>query len=344
MMYRLARPLLFQLDAEDAHNLALRAATQLASRPTLARWLHRFVSPTVTPVTVAGLTFPNRVGLAAGMDKNAVAPLAWWAFGFGFVELGTVTPLSQEGNAPPRMFRRPADRAILNRMGFNNHGADAVALRLSQCSRPPFPIGISVGKNKDTPNDRAETDYAIAAAKLAPYADFISINVSSPNTVGLRELQTHEAMARLVIAVRAVIGAKPLFVKVAPELTGHDLHAVLDACLANGAAGIIATNTRATTDPNGKPCGESGRPLRELALQRVAEIHERIGTNAALIGCGGIDDIPSARAMIAAGANLIQIYTGLVYEGPFLAAKLARAASRFTYPNARSQKAKRDLT
>lgn len=329
MLYRLARPLLFQLDAERAHELGLGVAQFVADHPRLARLVHTTTRGTTNPVRVAGLDFPNRVGLAAGLDKNAVAPLAWWAIGFGFVEIGTVTPRPQPGNPRPRMFRDVRTRAIINRMGFNNDGADAVATRLGKQARtgrrPPIPVGVSVGKNADTPLAEAADDYAAAAARVAPHADFLSVNVSSPNTAGLRSLQTADALRQLVRAVRGVIAGKPLFVKVAPELTGDALAEVVAACVSEGADGVIATNTLATNGEGGRPVGGlSGRPIREIALRRVAEVRRLLGTGPALIGCGGIGDVPSARAMRDAGADLIQLYTGLVYEGPFLPARLAR--------------------
>lgn len=331
MFYKtLIRPILFRFDAERAHNFALNWSARLAHRPAMTYFVHRFVAPRVAPVTVAGLTFPNRIGLAGGMDKNAVAPRAWWAFGFGFIELGTVTPRPQEGNSKPRMFRIPKERAVRNRMGFNNHGAEVVAARLSEQAktglRPPFPIGISIGKNKDTPAELAADDYAKAATILAPHADFITINVSSPNTPGLRSFQDMESLRPLIRATKAVIASKPLFVKFAPELTGDPLAAVVDGCLEEGCAGLIATNTLAQFDEQGNPIGGlSGRPLKEISHLRVAEIRKRMGDGPALIGCGGIDDVQSAKRMIEAGADLIQIYTALVYEGPLLAARLARA-------------------
>jgi len=321
----LLRPLLFRLDAERAHELAVFSARQLARSRFACRVVRElFARPRSRPVQLLGLTFPNPVGLAAGLDKNARAPLAWWAFGFGFVELGTVTPRPQAGNDKPRMFRFPAERAIVNRMGFNNDGADAVAKRLAGQPRLPYPVGVSVGKNKDTPAEQAADDFATAAGVVAPHADFVAINVSSPNTAGLRALQNADDVRKLVTAVRAASGAKPVLVKVAPELDGAALAAVLEASLEAGAAGFIATNTLSTANrPELPQGGLSGRPLRELALRKVAEVRQRIGT-AALIGCGGIDDAPSAQAMLDAGADLVQLYTGLVYEGPFLAAAITR--------------------
>ena len=331
MLYRaLLRPLLFRLDSERAHELALRSASILARSRLLTRLVHDVLArPRAVPVQALGLTFPNPVGLAGGMDKNAVAPLAWWAFGFGFVELGTVTPRPQPGNDRPRMFRFPAEGAVVNRRGFNNDGAEAAAARLADQTRrglrPPFPIAVSVGKNKDTPAEKAADDFAAAAAVVAPHADFITVNVSSPNTPGLRALQNADDLRKLVTAVRAAAGAKPVLVKLAPELDGDDLAAVLDAALDAGAAGVIATNTLSTAGrPELPQGGLSGRPLRELALRRVAEVRRRVGDRAAVVGCGGIDDAPSARAVLDAGADLVQLYTGLVYEGPFLPARITR--------------------
>lgn len=329
MLYpAVVRPLLFQFDAEFAHTAVMVGTKVLSQVPIACKLLHAFARPRPRPVHTLGLTFPNPVGLAGGMDKNAEAPLAWWAFGFGFLELGTITPKGQPGNDKPRMFREPADGALINRMGFNNHGAEAMAKRLEAQARrglrPPIPIAISVGKNKATPVEQTADDYAAAAAVVAPHADFLTVNVSSPNTPGLRQLQTPEWLSRLVTAVRAAGGDKPVLVKVAPELAGADLDAAADAVMAAGAGGLIATNTLGCVAPNGEPAGRSGRPLREIARERVAAIRRRIGDTATVIGCGGIDDVDSARAMLDAGADLIQLYTGLVYEGPFLPARITR--------------------
>ncbi len=333
MLYAdLVRPLLFRLDPERAHDLVMAGTARLARLPLLCKLVHALARPKPTPVKALGLTFPNPVGLAGGMDKNARAPFAWWAFGFGFVELGTVTPKPQPGNDRPRMFRLPAEEAVVNRMGFNNDGAEAVAGRLAEQAkrglRPPFPVGMSVGKNKDTPAERTADDYATAAAVLAPHSDFVTVNVSSPNTPGLRSLQTPEWLTKLVTVVRAASGAKPVLVKVAPELDGADLDAALDAVMAAGAAGVIGTNTLGCLAPNGEPAGKSGRPLRDISPRRVEAIRRRVGPAACVIGCGGIDDVYSARRMLDAGADLIQIYTGLVYRGPFLPAVITRGLSK----------------
>lgn len=328
MLYtQLIRPLLFEMDAETAHTAVMAGTRLLARVPLACRFLRALARPRFSPVHALGLTFPNPVGLAGGMDKNAEATLAWWAFGFGFLELGTVTPKPQPGNDRPRMFRETHTGALINRMGFNNRGAEAAALALKGQAerglRPPIPIAVSVGKNKDTPPERTADDYAAAAAVVAPHADFLTVNVSSPNTPGLRGLQTPQWLSRLVMAVRTSGGGKPVLVKVAPELDGDDLIAAVDAVMNAGAGGLIATNTLACTAPTGEPAGRSGRPLRDVARKRVTEIRNRVGGSAVVIGCGGIDDVPSARAMLDAGADLIQLYTGLVYEGPFLPAKIA---------------------
>lgn len=336
MIYsHLIRPYLFRWEAEDAHEFALRGAARLARSRWLCGLIRAAVRPAPLPVKALGLTFPNPIGLAAGMDKNAVAPLAWWAFGFGFVELGTVTPLPQEGNPRPRMFRYPDTAAVVNRMGFNNGGAAAVAVRLAEQARrglrPPFPIGISVGKNKETPYERTVDDYQSAAATLAPHADFVAINVSSPNTVGLRSLQTGAWMSQLVTAVRAASGAKPVLVKVAPELVGDPLSEVLDAVLDAGAAGVIATNTLATGGKNGLEVGGlSGRPLRDISPRNVAAIRKRVGDAVTVIGVGGVEDASSARRMLDAGATLVQLYTALVYRGPLLPVTITRGLGRRT--------------
>jgi dihydroorotate dehydrogenase len=331
MFHPLLRTALFALDPERAHELALSSLARLAARPRLAQFARRALArPRERPVRLLGLTFPHRVGLAAGFDKNGIAPLAWWALGFGFIEVGTVTPRAQPGNEKPRLFRLPRARALVNRMGFNNDGAEAVAARLaaqrSRGVRPAFPIFISVGKNADTPLERAEEDYAAAAAALAPQADALTLNISSPNTEGLRSLQAGEPVARLVTAVRRAAPRKPVLVKVAPELDGADLRAVADAALDADAAGLIATNTRCTAAwPQLPPGGLSGRPLRGLTPRRIELLRRYVGDRAVLIGCGGVDGEPAVRAMLGAGADLVQLYTALVYEGPFIAARLSRA-------------------
>ena len=337
MLYSLLRPVLFRLDPERAHGIGISAARFLAGHRRLAAAVRRRVArPRDLPVTVAGLTFPNPIGLAAGLDKNAEAALAWWAFGFGFAELGTVTPKPQAGKPKPRLFRFPDKLALVNRMGFNNDGAEAVARRLAEEGkaglRPPFPVALSIGKNATTPPEQAAEDYATAAQALAPHADYLAVNVSSPNTPGLRDLQSAAELSQILRATRAAAGGKPIFVKVAPELEGDALVAVLGTVAREGAAGVIATNTLATLGRDGLPEGGlSGRPLRDLSLRQVATVRRIIGDRLALIGCGGIDDAASARAMLDAGANLVQLYTALIYRGPFLPARITRGLqARYT--------------
>jgi dihydroorotate dehydrogenase len=330
MLYRLVRPFLFSMDAERAHEFGLGTARFVAGHPWLAELIHDYVArPAVAERCVAGLRFSNPIGLAAGMDKNAVAPLAWWAFGFGFMELGTVTPLAQPGKPRPRMFRFPERGAVVNRMGFNNDGAIAIARQLQRQAdlglRPRCPIGLSVGMNAKTPRENAADDYRAATQAIAPHTDYIAINVSSPNTAGLRGLQAGSEIGAIVRATREAAGGKPVFVKIAPELEPKPLNEILERCIGEGVAGVIATNTLATANMPGLPeGGMSGLPLRERALHLVKTIRGIVGDRLALIGCGGIDDAGSARRMLEAGADLVQLYTGLIYRGPFLPAEISR--------------------
>jgi dihydroorotate dehydrogenase len=338
MLYRLVRPVLFSMDAERAHELGLSAARFIAGHPWLAELIHDYVArPAAAERRVAGLSFPNPIGLAAGMDKNGIAPLAWWAFGFGFMELGTATPLAQAGKPRPRMFRYPGRGAVVNRMGFNNSGAISVALELQRQSnlglRPSCPIGISVGMNAKTPHENAADDYRTATQAVAPHADYIAINVSSPNTAGLRGLQAGSEIGAIVRATREAAGGKPVFVKIAPELEPGPLNEILEVCVGEGVSGIIATNTLATVNMPGFPeGGMSGLPLRERALHQVKTIRGIAGDRVALIGCGGVDDARSARRMLEAGADLVQLYTGLIYRGPFLPAEISRDLAILPFP------------
>jgi dihydroorotate dehydrogenase len=326
----LLRPVLFQLDPERVHDLAVFALRTLSTRPWLIR-LARLFTECSDPITVMGMVFPNRVGTAGGLDENGVAIPAWWAIGFGFAEIGTVTPLPQDGNPKLRLFRYPDRRAILNCMGFNNHGAEIVARNLAaRWKSSRMPIGVSIGKQAKTmENDLPAVvdDYTASATTLAPQADFMTINVSSPNTTGLRTLQKPESLAVLVATVKKVIGGKPLLVKVAPELEGDALAATVNAVLSHGAAGLIATNTLEQSRDGKVIGGLSGRPLRDISPRRVEAIRA-LAPNAAIIGCGGIDDVASARRMIDAGADLIQVYSGMIYEGPLLIGRLARGLRR----------------
>jgi dihydroorotate dehydrogenase len=317
------RPLLFSLDAETAHHLTI-ALLQRASRfdPAL-RVLKSFKLPS-KPKTLFGLNFPNPIGLAAGLDKNGVALPAWAALGFGFIEIGTVTAKAQPGNPKPRIFRLPQQRALINRLGFNNDGADAIAQRLAALREsgrwPVVPVGINIGKSRATSLEQATEDYLYSFRRLQDFADYITLNISSPNTPGLRELQEPERLSELLHAIGNEAGTapKPLVVKISPDVSDAELTAILAVCEENGVSGIIATNT--TLDHSSiapqldQAGGLSGTPLREKSTVLVREINAR--SKIPVIASGGIFDAESAREKFQAGAQLIQLYTGLVYRGP----------------------------
>ena len=321
----LVRPILFSLSAETAHNLAIRNLRAASSLPAVLHTLERF-KPAPKPKTVFGLTFPNPVGLAAGFDKNGVAIPAWAALGFGFVEIGTVTARPQPGNPKPRIFRYPRQQALINRLGFNNDGADIVAGRLGRLRErgawPAIPVGINIGKSKVTPIEEAAADYLYSFRVLAPHADYVVLNISSPNTPGLRSLQEHEALEQLLRAVRGENESlrKPVLVKIAPDLSPAELEQVITTAEQNGVVGIIATNT--TLDHSAIPPsrdqvgGLSGPPLREKSTELVRAITSR--SSLPVIASGGISDAASAREKLEAGAQLLQVYTGYVYRGPGL--------------------------
>lgn len=319
------RPLLFSLDAETAHHLTI-ALLQRASRfdPAL-RVLKSFKLPS-KPKTLFGLNFPNPIGLAAGLDKNGVALPAWAALGFGFIEIGTVTAKAQPGNPKPRIFRLPQQRALINRLGFNNDGADAIAQRLAALREsgrwPVVPVGINIGKSRATSLEQATEDYLYSFRRLQDFADYITLNISSPNTPGLRELQEPERLSELLHAIGNEAGTapKPLVVKISPDVSDAELTAILAVCEENGVSGIVATNT--TLDHSSiapqldQAGGLSGTPLREKSTVLVREINAR--SKIPVIASGGIFDAESAREKFQAGAQLIQLYTGLVYRGPQL--------------------------
>jgi dihydroorotate dehydrogenase len=327
---RLVRPLLFSLDPETAHHLAISALRRAASFPPALRAL-RIFQPQPKPKTLFGVTFPHPVGLAAGFDKNGLALPAWAALGFGFIEIGTVTAQAQPGNPRPRIFRFPQEQALINRLGFNNDGADVVAERLSKLRKsgnwPTVPVGINIGKSKVTPLDRAVEDYVYPFQRLAPLADYIALNVSSPNTPGLRSLQESEALSHLLRAIREENRntRKPILIKIAPDLSPTDLEQIIAACEANEIAGIIATNT--TIDHMPIPVdldqagGLSGQPLREKSTAIIRSI--RSHTKLAIIASGGIFDAESAREKLEAGAELLQVYTGYIFRGPGLLREIA---------------------
>ena len=325
-MYSLARPFLFCLDAERAHDLALtaiEAAYRVGLNPLLAEKLKPL------PTKVFGIEFPNPVGLAAGLDKNGAHVDALAALGFGFVEIGTTTPRPQPGNPKPRMWRLPQHQAVINRLGFNNAGVDAL-LRNVEKARFSGVLGINIGKNKDTPNERAVEDYLFCLDRVYARSSYVTINISSPNTQGLRDLQEEETLKRFVGTLReaqerlaAKHGArKPMLLKIAPDLTEAELDAIADVLLAAKIDGLICTNT--TIDRSvisGAPYAEeagglSGKPLFDKATSVLRGMAQRLGGKVPLIGVGGILSGDDAAAKITAGASLVQFYSGMIYRGP----------------------------
>jgi dihydroorotate dehydrogenase len=338
-IYRgLARPVLFRLgggDAEAAHEATVHALARLGGRPAVLAALRRWYSIAV-PRRVFGLDFPNVVGLAAGLDKDGEALPAWTALGFGFVEVGTVTWHPQPGNPRPRLFRLRGSEALINRMGFNNRGAGALAARLA--TRPPSTarLGISLGKSKVTPLADAVADYVNSARVLRGAADYFAVNVSSPNTPGLRTLQDREHLDALLAALRAEVGTVPLLVKIAPDLTEQAIAEVLEVCQARRIDGVIATNTtvaRDGLDPSdqwlaGEQGGLSGAPLAARAREVVAFVHKETGGRLPVIGVGGILRPDDAARLLEAGASLVQVCTGLIYQGPGLVRAINRRLAR----------------
>ncbi|MFC4291530.1 quinone-dependent dihydroorotate dehydrogenase [Sphingorhabdus arenilitoris] len=320
-MYKLLRPALFLSDAESAHGLSLAA---LRIMP-LGKWPDP--DPRLKQV-VAGIDFPSPVGLAPGYDKNAEVAAPILRMGFGFTEVGTLTPRPQEGNPRPRLFRLVEDEAVINRMGFNNEGQLAASIRLEQLRRKPQPgpVGINIGANKDS-EDRI-ADYVIGVTAMAPYADYLTVNISSPNTPGLRALQDKGALDALLTAVMAARSdATPIFLKVAPDLQPADIDDIVSVSLDRGIDALIVSNTTITRPPlqsrhGGEAGGLSGAPLKKLALQRLRDFRSASGGKIPLIGVGGIANADDAYARIKAGASLVQLYSALVYEGPALAAKI----------------------
>lgn len=334
--YRAVRPILFAADAERVHHLTL-SALGLAGRRGVGRSLCSLAAGAPAgsePVELMGLRFRNRVGVAAGFDKDGIAIHGWAALGLGHVELGTVTPRPQPGNRRPRLFRLAPDEALVNRMGFNNAGADALARRIAD-ARPSLPdgfmVGVNIGRDRATPDERAIDDYAEAARVVAPVADYLAINVSSPNTPGLRDLQRPDRIGSLIEAVSAVAGSRPLVVKLSPDLDELELNELVDAIAASAARGLVLSNTtvrrehlRASNAPSDG--GLSGRPLLQRTLAAVARARERGGRRLAIFASGGIGSAEDARAALDAGADLVQLWTGLVYAGPGLIGEITRTA------------------
>jgi dihydroorotate dehydrogenase len=320
MLYSLLRPALFLADAESAHNMSLAG---LRLMPMFARNAEPVLSQ-----QMAGLTFPNPVGLAPGYDKNAEVCKAAYGLGFGFVEIGTVTPRPQAGNPQPRLFRLVEDGAVINRMGFNNEGMDVVARRLAALDRAKLggPLGVNVGANKDS-EDRI-ADYVTAIEGLAGFADYVTVNISSPNTPGLRALQDKGALDDLLARVKAAMPAdKPVFLKVAPDLEPADIDDISASVIEHKINALIVSNTTITRPTlrsrhAGETGGLSGAPLRDLAQQRLVDFRKSTSGALPLIGVGGIASAGDAYARIRAGASLVQLYSALVYEGPGLAKRI----------------------
>jgi dihydroorotate dehydrogenase len=343
-VYRaLIRPLLYLLPAETAHHLAFACLRLLTAIPgvlaLIRRALHR--GEAASRVQALGLDFPNPIGLAAGFDKDAIAYEALGALGFGFVEVGTLTGQAQPGNPTPRLFRLPKDRALVNRMGFNNRGSEDAVARLQ---RPRETIvGVNIGKTKVVLEEDAIGDYVASARRVGPHADYVAVNVSSPNTPGLRDLQATEKLRPLLSAVREALNEVsparrvPLLVKIAPDLADEDVDAVADLALDLGLEGIIATNTTIRRDglrsdvAEVEHCGAgglSGPPLHERSVEVLKRLRARAGDRLVLISVGGIETPEQAWERIQAGATLVQIYTAFIYEGPFLPTRLAKGVAQ----------------
>ena len=333
LAYGAARPLLFRFDSERIHRLTVDAL-RIAGENRYGRWVLHLAGGTPRrsgPWTeLLGLRFRNRVGLAAGWDKDAVALRGWAALGLGFAEVGTVTPEPQPGNPRPRLFRLAADRALVNRMGFNNGGAVSLARRVMLARRhlpPDFVVGVNVGRGRSTPPERAVDDYVAATRVVAPVADYVVVNVSSPNTPGLRDLQRPEPLGALVSAVdeaaRHAGKRPPLLVKLSPDLETDDLEALVPVLLQAGVAGLVIANTTTLRDGLRSPAaaedgGLSGAPLLATMLERVRRARELCGPGTAIVASGGIGSAEDVAAAYEAGADLVQLWTGLVYEGPGL--------------------------
>jgi dihydroorotate dehydrogenase len=341
--YAIARPFLFGLDAEAAHELTMDMLARGQRTPLQWAWCNTRVDD---PVELAGLAFPNRVGMAAGLDKNARVIDALGAMGFGFVEVGTVTPKAQPGNPKPRMFRLPEKRALINRLGFNNEGLDAFLrnvqqsrFRDQQSSGPRMLLGLNIGKNATTPIENATSDYLTCLDGVYPHADYVTVNISSPNTQNLRALQSDEALDGLLGAIaerREVLARQtgkrtPIFVKIAPDLTEEQVSVIAATLQRHGMDGVIATNTTIARDAvkglhhAEETGGLSGEPVLEASNQVIRQLRAALGSRFPIIGVGGVMSADDAVSKVRAGADVVQIYTGLIYEGPALVTRAAQA-------------------
>lgn len=340
--YALTRPFLFGLDPEAAHELTLDSIARFQNSPLQCLWAHSRVSD---PVTVAGLKFPNRIGLAAGLDKNGRCIDGLGAMGFGFIEVGTVTPKGQPGNPKPRMFRLPEANALINRLGFNNEGLDSFLANVKRATsfrRAGGILGLNIGKNAVTPIENAVDDYLIGLAGVYPHADYVTVNISSPNTKNLRALQSDEALDALLSALQARKlqlaqehgRTVPMFVKIAPDLDEAQVKVIAATLKNNGIDGVIATNTTIGRDAvkglkhAEEAGGLSGSPVFEASNTVIRQLRAELGSAYPIIGVGGVLSGADAKAKRQAGADLVQVYTGLIYRGPGLASECARALRR----------------
>jgi dihydroorotate dehydrogenase len=321
-IYGVLRRLLFVVPPERSHELVFAALRGITNVAPVRRRMSRRLAPTdpVLASTVFGVRFPGPLGLAAGFDKDGVGLKAWGALGFGYAEVGTVTAHPQSGNPAPRLFRLPADRALLNRLGFNNHGAAQLASRLTR-QNPDVPIGVNIGKTKSTPPEHAADDYRASARLVGPLATYLVVNVSSPNTPGLRDLQAVEPLRGILSAVLAETST-PVLVKIAPDLADSDIDDIADLAVELGLAGIVATNTTVSRDGLVTPGvdrlgsgGISGPPLAHRAAEVLRRLYGRVGEGLTLISVGGIETVDDAWDRITAGASLLQGYTGFIYGG-----------------------------
>lgn len=339
--YSLARPFLFGLDPETAHELTLQSLARVQGTPLEWAYCNGMVDD---PVTLAGLKFPNRVGLAAGLDKNAHCIDALGAMGFGFVEVGTVTPKPQPGNPKPRMFRLPQANALINRLGFNNDGLDAFIANVQRSSfrRKGRILGLNIGKNAVTPIESATSDYLACLSGVYPHADYVTVNISSPNTSNLRSLQSDAALDALLSAIaaeREALAAShgrrvPIFVKIAPDLDEAQVDVIAATLKRHGMDGVVATNTTISREavkglPHAQETGGlSGAPVLEASNRVIRRLRSVLGPGFPIIGVGGIFSGKDALSKIEAGADVVQVYTGLIYRGPALVDEVARALQR----------------
>jgi dihydroorotate dehydrogenase len=337
--YALARPFLFGLDAEAAHELTLGTIARLQNTAAQCLWSQRRIDD---PVTVAGLRFPNRVGLAAGLDKNGRCIDGLGAMGFGFIEVGTVTPKAQPGNPKPRMFRLPEAQALINRLGFNNDGLEAFLANVRRAHSfraAGGVVGLNIGKNATTPIENAAADYLAGLTGVFPHADYVSVNISSPNTKNLRTLQSDDALDALLGALtshKALLEQQqarrvPMFLKIAPDLDDEQIGVIAATLRRHGVDGVIATNTTIARDAvqglahADEAGGLSGAPVREASNRVVRALRAALGPEFPIIGVGGVMSAADAKAKVAAGADLVQVYTGFIYRGPALVPEIARA-------------------